>query len=258
MFPILPLCPNRSRSSFVDTMLRRRYDAPLLLSIALLISTLASSSSSPHNATRRPGTLIPRLSDHAEDYDNVDDDITETTRRPARTAGPFCQYDLCKDQQESCQKLALRLSCSCPGISGPTEPPEPPTFLTLSLENKGVVVVQWCAPPSTVTHYIVRVGDEGEASEVGENRRMMELGDVAPGTEVCVEAVNRAGVSNRANHSCTRFEPSDSETELAVRLVLIGVVVVVVVLVLALLLWWCRRRQNTPTRTANSGADMVL
>lgn len=263
IFHILPLCPNYSRSSFIDTMLRKRHDAPLLLSLALLISsTLASSSSTsswPQNATRRPGRLIPRLSNRGEDYNNEYDDITETTHKPAGTPAPFCQYDLCKDQQESCQKLALRLSCSCPGISGPAEPPEPPTSWSLSLESRGMVVVRWCAPSSTVTHYLVRVGDKGEASEAGENRRMMELGDIAPGTEVCVEAVNRAGVSNRESFSCARFDPSSSETALAVRLVLIGVaVVVVVVLTSALLLWWCKRHQNTPTRTANSGTDMEL
>lgn len=256
MFLLLVLCPNCSRSSSTGTMSRKRPAPPLLLSIALLISSmLASSSSIPHNAT----TPRPRSFNRGGDYDDYEDETTGTTRKTAGTPPPFCQYDLCKDQQEPCQKLALTLSCSCPGISGPSEPPDPPTLRSLSLESRGTVVVRWCAPPSTVTHYLVWVGGQDEGHKVNGNRRMMELGDVASGTEVCVEAANKAGVSSRESHSCTRFDPSDSETRLAVKLLLIGAAVVVVVgVALALLLWWCRRHRKTPTRTANAGTDVVL
>lgn len=121
------------------------------------------------------------------------------------------------------------------------------------------MVVRWCEPPSTVTQYRVYVEGEDEVREARENRRMMELGDLAPGTKVCVEAVNNVGVSTQDRKSCARFEPSSSETRLAVKLVLIGAaVVLVIVIVLSLLVWWCKRRQKTPTRTANEGTAGVL
>lgn len=121
------------------------------------------------------------------------------------------------------------------------------------------MVVRWCAPPSTVTHYLVWVRGQDEAREARENRRMMELGDIAPGTQVCVEAVNKVGVSAQESHSCVLFDPSTSEKRLAVRLLLIGVpLVVVVVIALALLLWWCRRHRKSPRQTANRGTDVML
>lgn len=172
---------------------------------------------------------------------------------------PFCQYDFCKDEQESCQKLALTHFCSCPGISGPFDPPDPPMLRSLSLESKGRLVVRWCAPPSVVTRYLVRVGGQDEVLEAKENRRMMELGDIAAGTEVCVQAANMVGVSARESRSCVLFDPSSSETRLAMKLALIGAAVVVaVVIALVLLLWWCMRHRKTPARTANRGTDVVL
>ncbi|KAB5522696.1 hypothetical protein PHYPO_G00162450 [Pangasianodon hypophthalmus] len=244
----------------IDTMLRKHPAPPLLLSITLLISSILASSSSspPHNATHHPGVPNPHFFSPGEDYNDYNEELTtETTHKTMGSPPPPCEYDSCKDQQESCQKLALTLSCSCPGISGPFELPDTPTLWRLSLEPSGMVVVRWCAPSSTVTHYLVQVEGQDEARDARENRRMMELGDIAPGTEVCVEAVNKAGVSTRTSSSCARFE--SSETTFTVKLVLVGAaVVLVVVIVSALLLWWCRRHRKTPTRTANRGTDMVL
>lgn len=258
-YDILFMCLNCLRCSFTDTMLRKHPAPPLLLSIVLLISSMSASSSSQQRNATRPGVRSPSSFD-TEDYDVIYEDSTVSTHIPPGSPPPLCQYDLCKDQQESCQKLALTLSCSCPGISGPLDPPDPPSLQSLSLENKGtVVVVRWCAPSSTVTHYLVQVDGQDEAREASANRRMMELGDIAPGTEVCVEAVNKAGVSARGSHSCTRFDPNISETRLAIKLVLIGAAVVLAVgIVLALVLWWCRRHRKAVTRTANRGTDVVL
>lgn len=242
-------------------MSRKRPAPPLLLSVALLITSTFASSPSPRSATRRPGVPNPRLYGPGEDYDNSEEDSfsTEVTHNPAGSVPPFCQYDPCRDQQEPCWKLALTQVCSCIGTSGPFDLPDPPSLHSLSLESRGTVVVRWCAPSSTVTHYLVHVEGQDEAHEATENRRMMELGDIAPGTEVCVEAVNKAGVSTRNRESCARFDPSSSETRLAVKLVLIGAAVVLVIaIVLALLVWWCRRHRKPPTRTTNQGTAVVL
>ncbi|KAM9441172.1 LRRN4 C-terminal-like protein [Clarias gariepinus] len=244
-------------------MLGKHAVPKLLLSITLLISSMlmpsSSSSSTTHNASSRPGVLNPHLNGHNENYDDNSEETDGTTTSPDVSPPQFCEYDACKDQQEPCQKLRLTLFCSCPGISGPFDPPDPPSLSSLSIEMGGTVVVRWCAPSSTITHYLIRVEGQDGAHEVAENRRMMELGNIAPGTEVCVEAVNKAGVSPRQHHSCSRFEPRSSEERLTVKLVLIGAAVVVVLAIaLALVLWWCMRRRKTPARTANRGTDMVL
>ncbi|KAK3508859.1 hypothetical protein QTP70_010515 [Hemibagrus guttatus] len=249
-------------SKWPDTMLRKRPVPPVLLSIALLISSiLISSSSSLRNASRRLGSPNPRLSGPGEDYDILYDETTTTepARKPTDSQHPPCEYDHCKDQQESCQKLRLALSCSCPGISGPFELPDPPSLQSL-LESKGKVIVWWCAPSSTVTHYLIVVKGQDEVREAKVDRRIMELENLDPGTEVCVEAVNKVGSSAQRRESCIRFEPSTSEIKLTIKLVLIGVAVVLVVgiLVMALLIWWCRRHRKSPTQTANPGTDVVL
>ncbi|TSP36063.1 LRRN4 C-terminal-like protein [Bagarius yarrelli] len=235
-----------------------------LLSIALLISYMpALSVALARSATRPPNAPDPQFFNQAEYYDNIYDDTftNKPTNKPAGSPSPLCDYDICKDQQESCQKLALALSCSCPGISSPFQLPDPPSLQSLSLESKKAgVVVRWCAPPSTVTHYLVMVEGQDMVLQASEDRRMMELGDLAPGTEVCIEAVNKVGVSTLGKDSCARFEPNSSELKLAVKLALIGtaVVLVVIILVGALLLWCCRRHRKTQTRTVNSGHDVVL
>ncbi|XP_062845083.1 LRRN4 C-terminal-like protein [Trichomycterus rosablanca] len=223
----------------------------------ILIITSDLVSPTRRNATRRPGAPHPRFSNTNEDYnDYYGEDLLSpaTTLKPAGTPKP-CHFDLCQDQQVSCHELAKATGCSCPGISGHFQPPDPPHLRILSSEAPGTVVVHWCAPASAVTHYVVLVGGQDEGRQAGERTRLMDLGDIAPGTEVCVQAVNRAGISARGSLSCARFEPRGPESGLALKLGLIGgAVVLAVVLVLALLTWRCRRRQKAPTRTGNRGA----
>lgn len=244
-------------------MLKKHSVPSLLLSIAFLLSFVSAWSLSVlHNATHPPVAPHVRLSNHGEDYDNYYDETfsTESTPKPMGSSDPHCDYDLCKDQQESCWQLALTRSCSCPGTSNHFIRPDPPSLQTLSVEDKGaVVVVRWCAPPSVVTHYIIQVEGHDAVRSVGENRRMVELGDLPPGTEVCIEAVNNAGTSTRVKDSCARYEPNSSESRLAVKLVLIGlaVLLVLVILVVSLVLWWCRRHRKNPTGTG-SGSEVML
>lgn len=243
-------------------MLRKCPAPRLLLSIALLISSmLISSSSSQHNASRRLSAPKPRLSGPGEDYENIYDETptTELVSKPTNSQHPSCEYDHCKDHQESCQKLTLALSCSCPGISGPFELPDPPSLQGLFFDSKGTVIVRWCAPSSTVTHYLVGVKGQNEKRKAKVDRRMMELGNLDSGTEVCVEAVNKMGSSAQRIESCIQFESRTSETKLIIKLVLIGAAVLFVVgiLVMALLIWCCRRHRQSPTQTANTGTNVV-
>ncbi|XP_017538646.1 leucine-rich repeat neuronal protein 4 isoform X1 [Pygocentrus nattereri] len=228
---------------------------PLLLSFVLLIlpSFVTLSTSSPFNDTAHFHGV--NMDDYDEDYDTS----PSPTTKPVPPVAKRCDYDLCKDQQPSCQQIAAATGCSCPGMSGPHEVPEPPHLRRLSLEGSDRVVVHWCAPASTVTHYLVQVEGQKEGLKAGERSRQIDLGKVASGTEVCVWAVNKAGVSTREKHSCTRFQPESSESGLALRLGIIGgVVALLVVLALALLLWRFRRRRKTLAPTETGGAEMVL
>lgn len=225
----------------------------LHLLIILILISYDLASPIRLNATRRPNVPHPRFSNPDEDYsDYYSDDLT-TIHGPAGTPKP-CRYDLCQDQQVSCFELAQTTGCSCPGISSHFQPPEPPHLRILSSEGPGKVVVHWCAPASVVTHYVVLVEGRDERREAAETRRLMDVGDLTPGTEVCVQAVNRAGASARETRSCARFQPRGSESGLTLKLGLIGGAgVLAVALVLALLWWRCRGRRKASVRTGNRG-----
>lgn len=222
---------------------------PSIISL-ILPPLVAPSTSSPWNHSRPS---------NGDDYNDDYDSETPPTAKPVDPVAKRCEYNLCQDQLPTCQEIAASLGCSCPGMSGPSDLPDPPTLRKLSQEGSRGVVVYWCAPASTVTHYVVRVKEREVELNADKRRRQMELGEIAAGTEVCVQAVNRAGVSDRAKHSCTRFEPQSSESVLALKLGIIGgVVTLIVLLVLALLLWRLRIRRKTLTRTENGGAEGML
>ncbi|KAL6463300.1 hypothetical protein MHYP_G00276910 [Metynnis hypsauchen] len=228
---------------------------PLLLSFVLLIlpSFVTLSTSSPSNDTAHLHGV------NMDDYNDDDDISPSPATKPVPPAAKQCNYDLCKEQQPSCQQIAAATGCSCPGMRGPHEVPEPPQLRWLSLEGSDRVVVHWCAPTSTVTHYLVQVEGQKEVLEAGEKSRKIGLGKVASGAEVCVLAVNKVGVSSKEKHSCTHFQPESSESGLALRLGIIGgVVALLVVLTLALLLWRSRTRRKTLARTETGGAEGVL
>ncbi|XP_036420635.1 leucine-rich repeat neuronal protein 4 [Colossoma macropomum] len=244
------------RTGTMSVAFQKTLRPPLLLSIVLLILPffVTLSTSSPFNDT---GLFHDNMGDY-DDGDDYDISLSPATK-PVPPAAKRCDYDLCKDQQPSCQKLAATTGCSCPGMSGPHEVPDPPHLRWLSQEGSNRVVVHWCAPASTVTHYLVQVEGKKEGLEAGERSRQMDLGKVASGAEVCVLAVNKAGVSTREKHSCTRFQSEISESGLALRLgILGGVVALLVVLALALLLWRFRARRKTLARTETGGAEGVL
>ncbi|KAI4891552.1 hypothetical protein NFI96_034003 [Prochilodus magdalenae] len=227
---------------------------PLLLSIILLIlPSFVVPSISFNNTNTFKG-------DDTEDYNNLDYETTPSpSTNPVHPMVERCKYDLCRDQQPSCQQLAITMGCSCPGMSGLHELPAAPHLRRLSRDGSGRVVVHWCAPASMVSHYLVQVAGQKEERLANESRRQMDLGKLEVGTEVCVLAVNMAGTSAKEKHSCAQFQLDTSESSLALRLGLIGgVVALLVVLALALLLWRLRRRRKTLARTDAGGAEGVL
>ncbi|XP_059398303.1 leucine-rich repeat neuronal protein 4-like [Carassius carassius] len=226
----------------------------LLLLIKFLdLSFMSSASSSSQNAT-----LFRFSALRDEDYE----DYTTEPPGPSTTnsGGPNnnCKYDLCVEHQQTCQELASVTGCRCPGLSSAFTPPSPPYLLDLIQQDGKGVVVRWCAPTSIVTHYIVRVRGNGKVMDtniqVGESKRGAVLEDVEAGAYVCVEAVNKSGVSAKNDKSCAVFEPQNSDSGLALKLGIIGGVVGLILLfILALLLWRHKTRQISTARTETEG-----
>ncbi|TRY57376.1 hypothetical protein DNTS_024957 [Danionella cerebrum] len=229
----------------------------ILLFLIKFHSSIWSSSSQNVTRPRSPG-----LMNEEDDYSIYEDSTTKgpsfsssTTEAPELNP---CDYDLCVEQKQSCQELASLFGCLCPGLTGPFIPPSAPRLLFLTPQDRRGVVVHWCAPTSTVTHYTVRVKDIDEAHnrkiEVETRKRAAVLEDVAAGVLVCVDAVNKAGVSKEDEQSCMKFELQDSESGLALKLGIIGGVVgVILLLVLVLLLWRIRTRRKAGARTEREG-----
>uniref|UniRef100_A0A673N019 Uncharacterized protein n=1 Tax=Sinocyclocheilus rhinocerous TaxID=307959 RepID=A0A673N019_9TELE len=211
----------------------------LLLLIKFLdLSFVSSASSSSQNATRTH-LYPPRESDYYEDYTTESPGSSTTNSEGPDTK---CNYDLCVEQLQTCQELAKVTGCRCPGLSDSFTPPSPPRLLYPFQQDGKGVVVHWCAPTSTVTHYIVWVRGNGKVMDrkiqVEESKRTAALEDVEAGAHVCVEAVNKAGVSAEDDQSCATFEPQNSDSGLALKLGIIGGVVgLILLLILALLLW---------------------
>ncbi|XP_035383220.1 leucine-rich repeat neuronal protein 4 [Electrophorus electricus] len=235
----------------MSLLFRNPLTFPLVLSIVILVFTSAVTSPSPRTATLRPGGLPFPLHEKLQDvdYENLSEEPVSLPAPTPNPSAPHCDYNSCRDQQEPCLLMAATQGCVCPGSTGPLERPEPPHLFRLWREGPGSVLVHWCAPASNVTSYHVRVeGQEGQR-EVGVMSRVMDLGEVQEGAEVCVQAVNFAGVSEPTSYSCTRYEPHSSESTLALKLgVICGVAVLVVVLALALVLWRLRTHRNSRAR----------
>lgn len=224
---------------------------PLLIINFLDLSFVSSSS---QNATR------PRFHPSGRnDYYEYEDFTTEppsssSTHSEQPDLNP-CNYDMCVEQQHTCPEFAEATSCLCRGLSSGFTPPSSPSLSHLTqLDGKGVVV-HWCAPNSIVTHYIVWVRGNGKVKiEVEERKRAAVLDDVEAGAHICVEAVNKGGVSTEDDRSCATFEPQNTNSGLALKLGIIGGVVgLILLLILALLLWRHKSRQKSTTRTETEG-----
>ncbi|XP_043094094.1 LRRN4 C-terminal-like protein [Puntigrus tetrazona] len=225
----------------------------LLLIINFLDLSFVSSSSS-QNATR------PRGHPSGENYDQYEDFTTEppsssSTNSEYPDLNP-CDYDMCVEQQHTCQELRDATGCLCPGLSNIFTRPSPPRLSYLTQKGSKEVLVHWCAPTSFVTHYIVWVSGKSvnKNIHVEERKRDAVMEDVEAGARICVQAVNKGGVSADDDQSCDTFEPQNTDTGLALKLGIIGGVAgLILLLILALLLWRHKSRQKSSARTKTEG-----
>lgn len=193
-----------------------------------------------------------------EDYDNPDYDPTQRPTNPllpTQVGGSQrCDYDHCRDQQRPCVELLAATGCQCPGLSGPQEVPEPP-YLKQVVQQGSEVVVQWCAPASTVSHYQIVVKGQEPLVFTGLSRKGV-LMDVEAGEEICVEAVNAAGVSSPAQHSCMTYQP-ENDGSLALKAGLIGGALGLLLLffLVFFLLWRRRARGKSGGRSLSHTTD---
>lgn len=225
---------------------------PIILLLLINFVDLSSSSSSSQNATR------PRShpSGEIDDYDVLEDSTTEPPSSSSTTSEDteydICDYSMCVEHQQTCPELAAVTGCFCPGLER-LLPPSSPTLPDLTQQDDKGVLVHWCAPTSIVTHYkvVVKGKDKVEEIQVEEKKRTTVLRNVAVGALVCVEAVNKFGVSKQ---SCATFKPQHSDPGLALKLGIIGGVVgLIVLLILALLLWRHKKRRESSARNETRG-----
>ncbi|KAI7801498.1 LRRN4 C-terminal-like protein [Triplophysa rosa] len=187
----------------------------------------------------------------ADDYDDASSVTTLTPRSPGATttrAIPrICDYDPCVVQITPCSEISAQTGCLCRGVTGGELRPEAPKLREVKLEHSGQVVVHWCAPRSTVTHYKVTLkGGEERELIFGEYWRNSAVPGMKVGETVCVSAMNDAGVSEE---TCAQYEsPTPDHAALSAGIIAGGVGFLVLITLVAVLLW--RRRS---CRKANIG-----
>lgn len=176
-----------------------------------------------------------------DDDDEYNPYLEVTTEEPYVTHPPVtgkpkrCDYNPCLEGQIPCSE---QVGCLCKGSTLHSEAPEAPELKSVSW-NGSEVVIQWCAPYSFVTQYVVTVGGE-ERQRFGEDRRSGGLGVVEDVSQVCVVAVNDAGSSKEV---CKKYEPTDSSLPLKAGLIG-GALGFLLLLLLAVLLWRHRRQRK--------------
>ncbi|GLD70270.1 LRRN4 C-terminal-like protein [Lates japonicus] len=193
-----------------------------VLLLFLIATPLLHSHLFTHAASASPPITHPRIifmPDFGSDEDDADDDHSPPPIVPFSARVPLtrelCQYDPCSEKQEPCEHLSSRTGCLCPGLSGADMPPHAPRIQALlpvnEGDNRGKVEVQWCAPSSVVSGYIVVVeGSNRYTLEFGDALRQGLVGSLEVGTKVCVEAKNKAGHSTPSDFSCMRCDPMEA------------------------------------------------
>lgn len=234
-----------------DSMMAASRDLPFPLMIMCLVlirgySPLPTTSEAAEMNPTRPH--IPRrssagvFSSTLDDYSEYEDITTPPVVLPEPVSpggGTLkrCDYNRCLENQIPCAQLAASKGCLCPGFTPQDKVPEAALLRSVSW-NRSEVVIQWCAPFSHVTGYIVTVGGQ-ERQRFGKDRRSGGVGNIAQGSEVCVVAVNEAGASNG---SCLMYQYKDSS--LLLKAGLIGGALGFVLLLLLVILLWRHKRQR--------------
>ncbi|OCT84061.1 LRRN4 C-terminal-like protein [Xenopus laevis] len=139
--------------------------------------------------------------EYYEDKDYNDNEAKVITSPSYGSLKP-CAYDRCKHLEEPCEETqrAAGYHCLCPGIDGPSVPPDSPR-LVQSVPDESGVSLRWCSPLSTVRGYRVLHGTSGNPMQSGpvlnSTYRFYSIEKLLPDTSyrVCVVALNEAGRS---------------------------------------------------------------
>lgn len=203
----------------------------LLLCVMELVGTTSVSPS-----LLRPPLTRVRVIEVGDDYD---DKTTITPQLPgvttSRVISQPCDYDPCVVQTTPCDKISAQTGCLCPGLTGPEQRPGAPKLREVKLGGSGEVLVHWCAPHSTVTHYEVTLNGGKELLSFGENLRNGAIPGLKIGETVCVAARNKAGLSEK---SCARYEPPQpDQAALSAGIIAGSVGFLLLLSVLAVVLW---------------------
>lgn len=209
------------------------------LPFSVLIICLVSIRGLCVEPTPPRGTGLPPFGFYPDYYD-YEDTVAPTAPAegsPKPRDRQRCDYDPCRDNQTPCDALSRSTGCLCPGFTLYTEQPDAPRLTSVSRNGSGVVV-QWCAPYSYVTVYVMTVG--GHQTGIFEERqRRGSLDEIAGGAEVCIVAMNEAGSSNT---SCMRYRPEENRPPLTAWLIGGAGGLLLILLVAAML--WRHRRQD--------------
>lgn len=217
-------------------------------------ASVAGPNSTSPLRPRGPGDIPP--DDYYEDLYGTATTIPPSVVARASPEPRPCDYNVCLDGQPPCAELAALSGCLCPGVSLDRVAPEAPALDGVSRQGTEVVV-RWCAPYSEVVYYKVTVDGEVLA-EVSQDRRIVEVGQIASGVEVCVVAVNDAGFSAPGEGSCLIYEDS-GDNSLALKAGLIsGVLGFLLLLVLALLIWRHRAQRKAGVRISTEHSESPL
>ncbi|KAF7662052.1 hypothetical protein LDENG_00247980 [Lucifuga dentata] len=232
-----------------DKKMTASWDLPFPLVIIYLV--LIRGYTPVVTTSRVPATnlrpLRPRGSlmgtSEPDDYNIFEDPTTIDTPNVVTPVGKnpqLCDYNPCLELP--CSELEASTGCLCPGLTLYSMAPEAPNLKTV-FWNGSDVVVKWCAPLSYVTAYKVMVGGK-ERKQFGKGQRSGGVGEITRSAEVCVVAVNDAGVSAG---SCKIYEPRDDSLPLKLGITG-GGLGFLLLFTLAVLLWRHKRERKAENR----------
>ncbi|KYO22244.1 LRRN4 C-terminal-like protein [Alligator mississippiensis] len=236
--------------------------APILAATVCLLLLCPAATATSRGAPLPQPPPVPHTT--WEDYE--DDTATPTTPRlgpPSR-----CDYQPCRHLQPSCAELRQASACLCPGLSGASEPPDPPRLLE-AVVAAGGASLHWCAPPSTVLRYRLLAwpphGPPLASPPLNASFRRATLGPLAPGTRyrLCVVAENAAGASFQHDDAAAPGGPCRAvDTPLGPQPLLyatLGVAALLGGLGTSALVWrWARHRRPWGRSARTGSRDNIL
>ncbi|XP_074528518.1 leucine-rich repeat neuronal protein 4 [Halichoeres trimaculatus] len=231
------------------------YRDHLFLPVIVCLLLIRGSSSLPTSSDEnlmRPLTSYgspDEKDDYYDTYPDVTSEVPSITHPPSSGKPKRCDYNPCLENQIPCDDLASSTGCLCIRRTLPSEAPEAPEVKSVSW-NGSEDVIQWCAPYSYVTQYVVKVGGK-ERQRLGMDQRSSGLGIIEDVALVCVVAMNDMGSSEE---SCKMYQPRDSSLPLKAGLIG-GALGFLLLLLLAVLLWRHRRQRKQEASISMHNTD---